>query len=301
MQTLPRLAQLYLADIVSDDVRRAIVASSVLRRITQSLLAVLLPDLDAAPLREEPTKLALYEAVRDAVPASLRARDPGLQATFRRRAWRHLRAEAAKASTQERGRITFDLIFLLEHPAVREAFFPSSRSAPSIEPAAAAHRTEIAAILERHDSAGARAALLAWWRHRPAAFRVTRDEHGIAGFYVSLEEQRQADPMSQACAEHLRTQPMPGGQSAILIRRWLGAEAGEAPSPVQAECWLDGKRTHLEMRAALRRRRPVLRLRHSRNCSALPSRHARFRPRFAGRLDRSLARQRVGYSGRRIA
>ena len=204
------------------------------------------------------------------------------------RAWRHLRAEAAKASTQERGRITFDLIFLLEHPAVREAFFPSSRSALSIEPAAA-YRTEIAAILERHDSAGA------------------RDEHGIAGFYVSLEasqlppELRQADPMSQACAEHLRTQPMPGGQSAILIRRWLGVEAGEAPSPVQAECWLDGKRTYLEMRASLRRRRPAPRLRHSRNRSALPSRHARFRPRFPGRLDRSLARQRVGYSGRRIA
>jgi hypothetical protein len=83
------------------------------------------------------------------------------------RAWRHLRAETAKTSTQERGRITFDLIFLLEHPAVREAFFPSSRSALSIEPAAGA-----------------------------------RDEHGIAGFYVSLEasqrppELRQADPMS---------------------------------------------------------------------------------------------------------
>lgn len=65
------------------------------------------------------------------------------------RAWRHLRAEAAKASTQDRGRITFDLIFLLEHPVVCEAFFPSSRSALSIEPAAAAHRTEIAAILGR--------------------------------------------------------------------------------------------------------------------------------------------------------
>ena len=49
MSTLPRLAQLYLADAVSDDVRRAIEASSVLRRITQPLLAALLPDLDAAP------------------------------------------------------------------------------------------------------------------------------------------------------------------------------------------------------------------------------------------------------------
>ncbi|MCX6603046.1 MAG: hypothetical protein NTV52_05580 [Acidobacteria bacterium] len=37
MQTLPRLAQLYLADAVSDDVRRAIEASSVLQRITQPL------------------------------------------------------------------------------------------------------------------------------------------------------------------------------------------------------------------------------------------------------------------------
>ena len=266
---LQRLAQLYLADAVSTDVRSAIEASSVLRRVTQPLLAALLPDLDAVAIWEELSRLALYEltreglmlhdAVRDAVSASLRARDPGLQATFRRNAWRRLRAEAAKAETQQRGRITFDLIFLLEHPAVREAFFPSTRTGLSIEPASAAHRLGIAAILERHDSTRSAEALLSWWKHRPAAFRVARNEQGIAGFYVSLDASQalpelvKADPMTQAWVEHLRTEPLPRGQNAILIRRWLSAETGEAPSPVQAECWLDVKRTYLEMRSSLRR------------------------------------------------
>jgi hypothetical protein len=39
----------------------------------------------------------------------------------------------------------------------------------------------------------------------------------------------------------------------LFLRRWLGLEAGEAPSPVQAACWLDVKRAYLEMRPSLQR------------------------------------------------
>lgn len=53
--------------------------------------------------------------------------------------------------------------------------------------------------------------------------------------------------------DHLRTLPLARGQTAIFIRRWRSVEAGEAPSLVQAECWLDVKRTYLEMRSTLRR------------------------------------------------
>ena len=38
-----------------------------------------------------------------------------------------------------------------------------------------------------------------------------------------------------------------------LLRRWLATEEGEAPSAVQAACWLDVKRAYLEGRPTLRR------------------------------------------------
>jgi hypothetical protein len=46
---------------------------------------------------------------------------------------------------------------------------------------------------------------------------------------------------------------MPRQQRALFLRRWLSADCGEAPSAVQAACWVDVKRKYLELRPNLRR------------------------------------------------
>jgi hypothetical protein len=46
---------------------------------------------------------------------------------------------------------------------------------------------------------------------------------------------------------------LPPKQRALFLRRWLSAQDGEAPSPVQAACWVDVKRKYLELRPHLRR------------------------------------------------
>jgi len=46
---------------------------------------------------------------------------------------------------------------------------------------------------------------------------------------------------------------MPRQQRALFLRRWLSTTTGEAPSPVQAACWVDVKRKYLELRPNLRR------------------------------------------------
>ena len=53
--------------------------------------------------------------------------------------------------------------------------------------------------------------------------------------------------------DHLDQQPLPRRQRALFLRRWFSAEDGEAPSPVQAACWVDVKRKYLELRPNLRR------------------------------------------------
>jgi hypothetical protein len=61
------------------------------------------------------------------------------------------------------------------------------------------------------------------------------------------------DPVTRAWLDHLKREPLPRQQCALFLRRWLSAQDGEAPSPVQAACWLDLKRRYLELRPNLRR------------------------------------------------
>jgi hypothetical protein len=43
------------------------------------------------------------------------------------------------------------------------------------------------------------------------------------------------------------------GERVLFLRRWLGEEGGEGPSPTQAACWLDIKRSYVALRPDLRR------------------------------------------------
>lgn len=64
---------------------------------------------------------------------------------------------------------------------------------------------------------------------------------------------RRDDPLAQAWQAYLEKDPVPREARALLLRRWLSEEHGESPSPMQAACWLDIKRTYMELRPRLRR------------------------------------------------
>ena len=67
----------------------------------------------------------------------------------------------------------------------------------------------------------------------------------ISGFYCLLQSGRLPeaavleDPLARRWSLDLKARPIPEGQIALFIRRWLARDEGEAPSPVQAACWLD--------------------------------------------------------------
>jgi hypothetical protein len=202
----------------------------------------------------------LHEAVRHAGAANLRAVDPGRYREYRRAAWRALRSEVATAGKPELWRYTADALYLIENPTVREAFFPSGAQIYAVEPARAGDGEAIAAICALQEPTASTRLLAGWWDDAPETFSVIRDRDGVVvGFYAMFDPAAirrglvWADPFTRTWAEHLRDHPVPKGESVLFLRRWLGVDGGEGPSPIQAAGWLDIKRSYMALRPDLRR------------------------------------------------
>lgn len=269
-RVIEELAHLYLEDVDDPLVQRALEAASVVRRTTEPLLEEMLVGDDAAyafeQLRHLPfvdvgrDGLVIHEAVRDAIGTLLRGANPVRHRAYRRAAWRELRDEVRDAAPSELWRYTADMLYLIENPIVREAFFPSGAQPLAVEPARPDDRAAIAAIARRHEPPEAAALLVRWCDESPSAFSVVRDREGVVtGFsaLLGVEQMRRAptfrDPVFEAWSRHLRDNPLPRGQVALGYRRWLDGEKGERPCASQAAGWLDVKRTYMTLRPALRR------------------------------------------------
>jgi DNA-binding response OmpR family regulator len=269
-RVVEELTRMYLADVRDPVTREALDAASVVRCATWSLLRAMLPHaapqdaferLGALPFVESTASgLMLHDAVQQAIASTLRAADPLRCRSCRRAAWQELRSEVRTAGRPELWRYTADMLYLIENPVVREAFFPTGAQLFAVEPARPDDGPAIRSIAERHEGPRAAALLDSWWRSAPQSFAVVRDRNAMAaGFYCMFDPATVSpallrdDPVTSAWSQHLRGDPVPRKQRVLFIRRWLGLERGEAPSPVQAACWLDIKRTYMAMRPHLRR------------------------------------------------
>jgi hypothetical protein len=269
-RVVAELSRMYLEGAPDQLTRRAIEAASVVRRVTEPLLGVMLPystprdafgRLLSLPFTDVVSDgVFVHDAVRDSISSFLSSTDPSRHRDYRRAAWRRLRSEVRDAAAAELWRYTADMLYLIANPVVREAFFPSGAQPLSVEPACAGDEAAIVAIAGRHDGPEAMARLVAWWEDAPDSFSVVRDRDGtVRGFFLLLDSRRilphdrAGDPVVAAWRRHLRDHPPPTGQLALGLRRWLDVDAGESPCPAQAACWLDVKRTYMTMRPALRR------------------------------------------------
>jgi hypothetical protein len=258
------LARLYV-DGLDPMTRRALDAAAVVRRTTLSLLGAMLPDDDPAELfaalRSLPFAelgsegLILHDTVRAATSALLQASDPARQRAHRRAAWNRLRAELRTAGRADLWRYTADLLYLVENPIVRDAFFPSGSDELTIEPARADDRAAIGMISAAHQGPEATALVDAWWRSAPDTFTVVRDASGAVQGFSSLCQPQdvsrsllRSDPVTATWMEHLRRDPVPARQRVLFNRYALAYD-----DTATARLWLDVKRAYLELRPHLRR------------------------------------------------
>lgn len=269
-RVMAELTALYLSEVGDDDRRDLLEGASMVRRVTVPLLASMFPqqDPETAYRRLEQLTftetvrdgLRLHDGVREAIAQTVQARDPERALGYRRDAWRALTGQASAAGRSELWRYTADILYLIENPVVREAFFPSGGGQVSVESGQPHDRSAIRAIVEAHEGPAAASWLLNWWDHHRQSFVVVRGVNGeCEGFCCRMDPEQtdrrhlSGDPVTAAWLSDLEENPLPEGKRVLFIRRWLDRTAGERPGNVQAACWLDLKRTYMEMRPELQR------------------------------------------------
>ena len=276
VRVVDELARSYLDG--GDDLltRHALEAASVVRRATGPVLSAMLPGVDGDDavdrLLGQPLVdtcgdgLVVHEAVKNAIAHFLRGANPRRYLDYRRAAWGELRAEAREAPPPELGRYMADMLYLIDTPIVREAFFPSGTQRMAVEPAGPGDAAVIRSIVRRHEGADSAAVIERWWDVAPHCFSVVRDRRGdVAGVSSLLSGELlgagtvPGDVVTAAWERHLRDQPLPRGETALGLRRWLDFKYGESPCASQAACWLDVTRTCMTLRPSLRRMYLVVR------------------------------------------
>ena len=268
-RVIEELTGFFLGGIEDEGERDALMSSSVVRRVTLSLLEAMLPGRDPASTWAQLARvpfvepgvdgLLLHDTVRDTIAAHLKASDPRRYTECRRAAWRTLRSEVAAASRQDLWRYTADMLYLAENPIVRGAFFPAGAHTLTVERAEPADLDAIIGLREPYAGADDARLLADWWHAAPDTFRVVRDPRGeLAGYFTIFSPDdvpasaMRAQPVLQSWLRHLREDPIPKGQKVLFSHSSLTRD-GEGMSPPSAAAWLDIKRLYMEMRPGLRR------------------------------------------------
>jgi class 3 adenylate cyclase len=152
------------------------------------------------------------------------------------------------------------MLYLAEHPVVREAFFPAGATDYMVEPATVGDGNDIRDIASSTEGDEAAYLIKQWWERYPQTFSVAKTRDGkVAGYYSIFEptdierEHLLDDPLTAAWLKHLGENPVADHERVLFLRRWLAHKTGEAPSPTQGACWLDIKRAYMVLRPSLRR------------------------------------------------
>lgn len=268
-KVLQQLTQAFLAGL-PEKTTEVVEATSVVRRVTEPLLEALFADsnvrelfynLQVLPFIDVTSDgLIFHDVVREVISKDLASRSPERYRSYRSHALRFLSKESRQAVARGLWQYTADLLYLIENPTVRDAFFPEGGTELRVEPASASDAGDILAITENSEPEESAQLIERWLDRHPETFFVARTRDGKPeAFYIAFEPSTvdhnilEEDPLTFAWISHLDEDPVADGERVLFIRRWLDRATGEDPSPAVGACLLDLKRAYMELRPSLRR------------------------------------------------
>lgn len=268
-QVIDALVASCMDGIDDPDVREALRRTALLRRITPPLLAQLVPVPDNAALFDKlarlpiisrgPDGLTMQILVRNAVAQAYCASDPDGVARVKALAAQCIRAQAA-ASARQDWAYSADLLYLLDHPAIRAIYFGEGAATHQVEQARSSDGAAIVALAAQQGGPDHAAAAARWWLFAPHCFHVARTPAmPVAGFYVVATADQippqlmDGDDVVRSTLQHLAAHPLAAGEAWILLRMRFCAQAGSCISEANAAMCLDVKRCYIHHRLRLRR------------------------------------------------
>ncbi|MBW1915599.1 MAG: protein kinase [Deltaproteobacteria bacterium] len=255
---------------LSHDIMKAVEAASTVRWTTEPILRAILELSETRDIFDELEQLPfvyntlegliLHDVVQEAVSTELSFRDPERYCLYRSRAWRFFSTQSRRAQEHRLWRLTAEMLYLIENPIIREAFFPKGSSEYSLQPATADNHAEIIEIARSEETPEASRLTEQWLNLHPDSFFVAKGpDEKVEGFYFCFEPDKvntkllSSDPLTAAWMNHLKQHPVKPKERVLFLRRWLARGTGDDFSPVQGACWLNIKQTYMAMRPNLRR------------------------------------------------
>ena len=268
-ELIKSLTQIFVEG-VSPNLRSVLESVCVLRRFDDPLLRFMLSDDFDVEIVDElinfPFVMTSYEGymihdiVRETLSRNISFTDPEKYRKYKKNAWLYLIKKIQSKDRDELWKSTADLLYLIENPAIREAFFPKGFMNLAVESANKEDQKAIIDLAEQNEPADGLRIIKLWWENNPEAFRVVRNFiNEVEGFFIFTDiddidcKVINEDPVVKSWLKHLNKNPIGEKDKTYFLRRWLSKEFGEMPCTPQAACFLDVKRNYMELRPHLKR------------------------------------------------
>jgi hypothetical protein len=244
--------------------RSALEACSLVRLMTESLLAAMLDVDDAHDLFVWLSSLSFMETgaegvfphdlAREALATDLRWRNPERYAQLHQRARKHYFEHFLQTAGPVQQRVLLDYIFLhRDNPLVKPYFEWQSGANVIADALQPSDIPILTAIVQKHEGQDSARMASYWFSRQPDTVIVMRDnERQPVGFVMMLALHRATpddiafDPAVRAARNYLQNNTaLRPGESATLYRFWMERDTYQEVSPVQTQIFLSIVRHYL--------------------------------------------------------
>lgn len=257
------LLEQFVQRVPSPAHRAALEACSLVRSMTEGLLAHMLNLPDAHELFEWLRALSFidsgrsgifpHDLAREAIVADMRWRNPDWYGELHKRARAYYSARLQQARGSDQQRVLFDFTYLHRDNTIMRQYIDWQESGSvHIEPA---HQDDIEVILasiRAHE--GDEAAEIAghWCSVQPEGALVLRDGERVAGYIIRValteasEDDLMLDPIAQRAWQYicLRNAPRPG-EVATMFRFWGATDTYQQVGPTQSLIFVNAVQYYL--------------------------------------------------------
>ncbi len=247
------LLEKFVQEVPSRTHRQALEACTLVRSVTETLLAQMLGKADTHELFTwlrslsfiEPAPVGLFphDLVRDVLVADLRWRNPDWYSELHKRARNYYTMRLGQTQGQEQHRHLFDYIFLhRDNPAVKPRFTWQENSDLTTDSLGKGDREALLAMVNKHEGSQSAQIAAHWLKLQPQGVRVFRDEkQHLAGFMLTValhqasDQDLKADPATHKAWQYLqKNAPLRSGEGATFFRFWMAQDSYQDVSPVQS-------------------------------------------------------------------